>query len=255
MQISESLWERWQLTDVKEVRPQRVYQAQSRLYGPVIVKQESDPELLRREYETLSRMAGMACRVYDREVDMLLEERILPGTSLREEKNPEIRLEVLVRILENLHTPESQGQTYLDWLDTACEHTKVPGLKEMGEKARRICRELFAKYPDTVLLHGDLHHDNILLRADGSYGVIDPKGIIGPAILDLPRFLLNEPLDAVPFGIHWLSERLGYPVADIRGAYYVEAVLANLWLAEDGLPLWEDRVSMAEKLLEDGYGD
>ena len=255
MQISDSLRERWQLTDVKELRPQRVCQAQSRLYGPVIVKREPDPELLHREYETLSRMAGTACRVYDRAGDLLLEERILPGTSLREQKNPETRLEVLARILENLHTPETEGKTYLDWLDTACEHTKIPSLKEMGEKARRICRELFAKYPDTVLLHGDLHHDNILRRWDGSYGVIDPKGIIGPAILDLPRFLLNEPLDAVPFDMLWLAGRLGYPVADIRGAYYVEAVLANLWLAEDGLPLWQESLFLAEKMLEGAYED
>ena len=41
-------------------------------------------------------------------------------------------------------------------------------------------------------MHGDLHHDNILLRKDGSYAMIDPKGVAGPEILDLPRYIMNE---------------------------------------------------------------
>lgn len=32
----------------------------------------------------------------------------------------------------------------------------------MARKSGEICEELFRKYPERMLLHGDLHHDNLL---------------------------------------------------------------------------------------------
>lgn len=43
-----------------------------------------------------------------------------------------------------------------------------------------------------MLLHGDFHHDNILLSNNGDYVIIDPKGVIGDPVFDIPRFILNE---------------------------------------------------------------
>lgn len=43
-----------------------------------------------------------------------------------------------------------------------------------------------------MLLHGDFHHDNILLGNDGEYIIIDPKGVIGDPVFDIARFILNE---------------------------------------------------------------
>lgn len=164
--------------------------------------------------------------------------------------------------------------TYLDWLDYAVEFceklfleneqttakaisdggnaTDITIWKKRAEEARAIGQELFEKYPDRVLLHGDLHHDNLLLGADGSYVFVDPKGVIGPEIFDLPRFILNEAEyeDAeyvsgsrsgdgitkhIQTVIRHLSKRLGYPEEDIRKLYYMEAVLAHIWNIEDGI--------------------
>ena len=43
-----------------------------------------------------------------------------------------------------------------------------------------------------VLLHGDLHHDNILRKGDRDWVVIDPQGVVGAGFLEAGRFLQNH---------------------------------------------------------------
>lgn len=250
MPISKELQNRWQLKNIREIKLS-VYEAESEAFGPVIVKLG---EQVAREYQALCRMGS--CRVFalDEAQGAMLEERVLPGTPLRKEPLLEKRMEALHQAFSVIHTPEAEGETYLDWLNNACQLTGLPEiLVGKGENAREICEELFRKYPQRVLLHGDLHQDNILLRDDGSYAVIDPKGVIGPEILDLPRFVLNEGVDCVHIRkvIHLGAERFGYPAADIAKAYYMEVMLANLWCAEDGLPIREASIALAERILEE----
>lgn len=197
---------------------------------------------------------------FDEEKGLLLEERIFPGTTLREEDCVEKRLKCLSNVFHAIHMPAEAGKTYLDWLTEAvesCERNRFPGeLLRMAGKARGICGELFRKYPERMLLHGDLHHDNLLKRADGSYAVIDPKGVIGPEILDLPRFLLNE-MDAPYEGdlrshmerfIRLMAEEFGCPPGDLGKALYMETVLANVWSLEDGGEVHMDKVGLAASL-------
>lgn len=107
----------------------------------------------------------------------------------------------------------------LKHIKTICVNSGVDmELTKHMKRAKDIGEEMFAKYPERTLLHGDLHHDNILLNANGDYSMIDPKGIVGPRIFDLPRFIMNE-LDPglntsgkshIDLVIHMLSESLHY---------------------------------------------
>lgn len=242
---------KWGLSDlcpIYERERSAVWSAESDRFGSVILKWNSSVQLA-SEYRMLRNLQGRrCCQVfeYDEAWGLLLEERILPGTVLRQEPSLEKRVEVLASVFTEIHAPQHEGEAYLDWLNSArvfCESHEVPGdLNDMAKQAQEICAELFEKYPERVLLHGDLHHDNLLLRADGSYTVIDPKGVVGPEILDLPRFLLNEvDLSDDPAhmerAIHLISFHLGYPEEDLWKALFMEAVLANVWLVEDGLPI------------------
>lgn len=227
-----------------------VWSGESDRFGQVILKWNSTGQLA-SEYRTLRNLQGRPCCqvfAYDEARGLLLEERILPGTVLRQEPSPEKRIEALTKVFREIHVPCQAGETYLDWLDKACafcESHGMPGnLSQMAKRARNHCAELFAAYPERVLLHGDLHHDNLLLRGDGSYAVIDPKGVVGPEILDLPRFLLNE-ADMSDDPAHMeriislVSRSCGYPEEDLRKALFLEAVLANVWCVEDGVPVPE----------------
>jgi streptomycin 6-kinase len=46
-------------------------------------------------------------------------------------------------------------------------------------------------WPD-LLLHGDLHHSNILASGHGDWKVIDPQGVIGARFLEPARFIENH---------------------------------------------------------------
>lgn len=60
--------------------------------------------------------------------------------------------------------------------------------------AERLERAV-TKRPDRsgadALLHGDLHHGNMLLHG-GEWRIIDPKGVFGPVWLEPARFILNQ---------------------------------------------------------------
>lgn len=235
---------------------------------------------------------------FEEEKGILIEEQLCPGTVLREEKNVQKRVEKFAAVFEKLHESTGKGaaecalsksgkkgfsigesgksefKTYMDWLANAkqfCEGAVVKGsadvkallsqsgLSEKMQRAYEIGAELFAKYPERVLLHGDLHHDNILANAEGGYSVIDPKGVIGPEIFDVPRFVLNEfgyveecaseevkvHLEAV---IRLISERLGYSVQDIKKLLFMEIILANVWSVEDGEEIDEMQIQVVEEL-------
>jgi streptomycin 6-kinase len=102
--------------------------------------------------------------------------------------------------------------------------------------------ELCASSAPPVLLHGDLHHFNVLRNGDG-WAAIDPKGVIGepayetgallrnpvPALLDLPhprRILVRRA------GL--LAEALGLDADRVFAWARVQAMLAAVWAAQDG---------------------
>lgn len=272
-------WRLTNLTKIYENSHMAVYRACSEAWGEVIVKINNNADELCHEAEMLQALDGNGCcRLYafEEAQGILVEEQITPGTVLRDEKDVYRRVERFVAVFETIHGSVStlEFETYLDWLDAAkryCEESVLSGfaeeqttLKESGllEKmqcAYEIGEELFAKYPEWVLLHGDLHHDNILKNSKGGYSVIDPKGVLGPEIFDVPRFVLNEfayvkeeSTEAIKKHLkqvmQLIGERLGYPVQDIRRLLFMETVLASVWSVEDGEEINETLIQVAEEL-------
>ena len=259
---------RWELTQPRVLflrASKAVFAADSRHFGPVIVKLDRNRVRLRSEYEMLARLDGRGCcKAYalDDSGGLLLEERILPGTVLRREPSMEIRIDALFRVFRDIHVRGEWGVWGVGWLEEICQFCRdrqVPEeLRDKAFQARDICGEIFAKYPERVMLHGDLHHDNLLRRTDGSYAMTDPKGVLGPEILDLPRFLLNE-LDTphadpderhLETVIHRMAERFGYSRGDLGRLFFMEAVLANIWSLEDGEAVNRSQMELADKILE-----
>lgn len=257
---------RWHLTKVSQSshsRGKAIYQAVSPEFGNVILKWNADLHEHRREAAMLARLDGRGCcRIYDWDAGLgvLMEERIIPGRALREEPNPERWVAAFAQVFRQIHQPADRGETYLDWLDGICDSCRVRGFGEdwqlLAHQARQVCREMFDTYPERMLLHGDLHHDNLLLRQDGTYGMIDPKGVIGPEILDVPRFLLNERKTIYDGSerehfetlFRLVSKKLGYPETQLRRLLFMETVLANVWRLEDGEPVNDQEMALAQAL-------
>ena len=249
--------------------------ARSEEYGPVVLKLDTDWSQLEDSCNMLEKLQSECCsQVFHFEkcsqqisrnrsisYGLMLSERILPGTSLRQEASMQKRIQVFCDLFRRIHRKDPWGQEYLQWLKDMVEYSKMylgaSRLRDMVSKAYAICLEMYEKYPCSFLLHGDLHHDNMVLAQDGTYRIIDPKAVGGPEILDTPRFLLNE----LGMGsqdeeahirqcIAMIHSRLGYPREDLCKAFYMETVLANLWRMEDGdEPLYE-QLALAERILE-----
>jgi len=255
----------WHLSNFEQIDYYSVnclFTCVSARYGNCILKISPHLKETMTEYHMLKDLDGNGlCKVHEADTTngVLLIERIAPGIQLRDEPDLDTRLDVFCRLFHKLHKPptdKTKYPTYMDWVSriTAYMQTRTD-FKELSEKmtkAAEICHYLWKKYAGEMLLHGDLHHDNILLGEDG-YCIIDPKGVIGDAVFDIPRFILNEDdLDKgnnFAYIVHTLAEKLGVPDQDIRLLFYVEMCMANSWNVEDNDESDLDGVLFAERMM------
>lgn len=115
-----------------------------------------------------------------------------------------------------------------------------------GEAARaaRLAVALLASTPHAVVLHGDLHHDNIL-QADRGWLAIDPQAVWGdPAYEPANAFRNPEGAEALaldPVRIAALTEvierRLGLARQRVLGWAAAHSALAMCWHREAGTPV------------------
>jgi streptomycin 6-kinase len=107
------------------------------------------------------------------------------------------------------------------------------------EKAIQLFAELCESQTDIHLLHGDLHHENVLL-CDGKWKVIDPKGLIGETCYEIVPFLNNN-LPTVDFAstIHQRIDIFAKELAlDHQRIYkwgFSYSMLSAWWDIEDNL--------------------
>lgn len=123
------------------------------------------------------------------------------------------------------------------WLD------KPFGLPpDLIDQAKTLAKQLIATTTTEVLLHGDLHHDNILLK-DAKAIAIDPKAVWGDPLFEPARFILN-PIDCIldePDLTGILQNRIQQfelyfndHSHRIRDWTFVCAMIAASWNCEDG---------------------
>lgn len=126
----------------------------------------------------------------DRDLNAMLLERLHPGTMLSQHPDRKQRAEITGRILLDLHkTPPPAGHNlphFQNWMHDAfgdvrsCEDLERsrPYLDQMP-RAQAMMDTLMAPEEPQLLLHGELHHWNILDDETRSWMAIDPKGVIG----------------------------------------------------------------------------
>jgi streptomycin 6-kinase len=140
------------------------------------------------EAETLRRWHGDgAVRLLDENADIhaLLLERCSPGTSLRGLEADDA-LDVYVDLLPRLWVPAGAGMPTLSKEAVLLSEELQREWRRTGRPFERrlvdIALEAFASLPASqgppVLLHQDLHGDNVL-RAERGWLAIDPKPLVG----------------------------------------------------------------------------
>lgn len=207
------------------------------------------------EADTLGFLAGRgAVEVLARDDDRgaLLLERAEPGVTLRTlvGERDEQATAVLVGLMRRLHRPAPAGlalEELASRVATFDAHlARYPGdepvPRRLVERARELLADLCASAPRRVVLHGDLHHENVLAAAREPWLAIDPHGVLGDPGYEVGAVLYNpfggdEPvLELLPARIEQFADGLGMPVERVVAWGFVQAVLSEVWDAEGGLP-------------------
>ena len=96
-----------------------------------------------------------------------------------------------------------------------------------------VFAELCDSMGEEVVLHGDLHHENIL-RSERGWVAIDPKGVIGEREYETGAFIRNHESPTFARSADQLAEALGLDRERIRAWSWAQAHLAAAWSIEDG---------------------
>ena len=235
--------------------------------GTAVVLKLGPPgdDMLEREIAVLRAYDGRgAARLIDADPGAiaLLLERLTPGTTLAALADDDAATAVFADVMRALHRPAPPGvplPTLAERYEALAEHrarfggTTGPLPRALCEEAETLVAELLASAGAPVVLHGDLHHLNIL-RDGGSWRAIDPHGLTGDPAAEVGPLLVNPPgVEAWPDArritarrIALLAELLGYDRARIRGWGLAHAMLSACWSVEDHGSGWERAITCGE---------
>ncbi len=236
----------------------------------IVLKISLDTIALKRQKRVLEAFQNhLSIKLLYSEPGLLLMERALPGFSLKttfpEQDN--FAITQCCKCIESLQkcfsTPDSlPGIPFLkDWLsklDLRDENRVLIGMplddkasidysnqhRALANKAFVLSRRLLAQDRPIKLLHGDLHHDNIVLHGS-EWIAIDPQGVWGPMEYEVAAFLMNpipemmrittaeEMKTLIATRIATFANNLHLSVDLITQYAFVKSVLCATWSVED----------------------
>ena len=188
-------------------------------------------------------------RVYESETGAVLLERLEPGEQLvtlvkRGEDDAATR--VLADVIDKLahHKPPIECPTVADWgrgfdryLDSGDQQIPL----ELVHEARELYQDLTSSQRTTMLLHGDLHHYNVLFDNERGWVAIDPKGVVGELEYEIGAILRN-PVELREFyttpaivdrRLQTLTDLLHLDHSRALNWFRAQEVLSAIWDIED----------------------
>lgn len=224
------------------------------------------------EMETLQLYAGRGALHLldaDRELGAMLMQRLQPGTMLCQLNDNQKETKIAAAVMRNLRVappPDHHLPVYAEWVQRAFKLTRTSWdpqqlmPRDLLDSAEQAFQKIMRDMNQQIVLHGDLHHENILFDAQTGWLAIDPKGVIGAACLEVGRFLHNQLAGNLPMTervaivrerVQILSAELGYTSALIAACGLVDCVLSHCWHFEEknGItPEWHQGIELAKKL-------
>jgi len=195
----------------------------------------------------------------------LLLERLVPGTPLAECEDDEAATRIAAGVMRTLWRPLSEGHgfpTAASWaeglqkLRAQFGGATGPFPAKLVSMAECLFQELIASSEAPVILHGDLHHFNILSAEREPWLAIDPKGVVGEPAYDVGALLRNPHPDRFTDPkvqrrrIDILCEELRLDRRRVIGWGIAQAVLAAWWSFEDSGEIWTAALECAAVLAE-----
>jgi len=190
-------------------------------------------------------------RILDQAEGAVLLERLVPGTSLVDlvlSGNDEAATTILAHVIDGLGRPEppslcvrveAWGLGFGRYLES--KDQTIP--KALVEEAQKTYLALCDSQTQRRLLHGDLHHANVLFDASRGWLAIDPKGVVGELEYEVGAALRNPierpelyaSAEIVQRRLDRLAESLRLDRHRALRWTFAQAVLSAIWFCEDGV--------------------
>jgi streptomycin 6-kinase len=187
----------------------------------------------------------------DRENAVMLLEHVLPGTPLSNLEDDEKETKIIASVMKKIWKPLSKNHTFVtifEWTKELREYPNKYGNQpnppipmQFVQKAISLFNELINSSSKAVLVHGDLHHDNLLSSDRDSWLAIDPKGIAAEPIYEVAAMMRN-PYERIKNSsnlevllrnrIAILSSELQFDPERIRKWCYAQTVLSGVWSSD-----------------------
>jgi len=189
----------------------------------------------------------------------ILLPRLLPGKPLHSIEDEEQQNIIAARLISDLNSPQKfqyNFPTLKGWFSKLVDfHSSPDSLIPPSyiNNASSMFQELESSKDYDVLLHGDLHHYNILSDGD-AWRIIDPKGVIGNPLYETACFMYN-PSQFLKYSdlnkiiearLAIFSQILGYHPQQIAMMAYCQSVLSACWCLEDKQDCWENALTYAD---------
>lgn len=222
--------------------------------GPVVIKTTPPHPEATAEIDTLRHHhdpAVVELLHAEPGVSIMVQRRVLPGTTLKSAIDAgvlteEAAVDVAASMMRKFWIEPPAGATFigLDYWFRALYNYRATYPRGGGpiphdhvELAIRQADELLATQRETVMLHGDIHHYNILRDQDHSWTLIDPKGLVGERGYDIGTWLLNpiffdrrpDVAEMTEYRLNRFSELLGIERRRLWQWAMAHAVLSDCW--------------------------
>jgi streptomycin 6-kinase len=220
------------------------------------VRQNGAPAMLKVAVHAEEKFGGLvmawwdgdgAAQVLAHDRDAILLERATGGTSLadlaRNEHDDEAT-RIICAVAGKLHTPRNNpprgviplAQWFSDLEPASAQYGGILRL------AAATARGLLSAPRDSVVLHGDIHHGNILDFGPRGWLAIDPKGLIGERGFDYANVFCNPDNETatapgrVGRQVDVVAESAGLERRRLLQWIVAWAGLSAVWSLHDGLP-------------------
>lgn len=183
---------------------------------------------------------------FDENHHAFLMEYLKPGFSLKQtvkSGDDEAATKIIAQVILALQSDQELNFSFKHLADLIPDLSYLKGHVDnyFFSKAESLFRDLTADRTKDVLLHGDLHHDNVI-RHLNQWKVIDPHGYIGDPAAEVGAMIRN-PMDSFPTyrslstvienRIKILAEELPFEVDKIKAWTFCMTMLSAAWNVQD----------------------
>ncbi|WHT46817.1 aminoglycoside phosphotransferase family protein [Sporosarcina thermotolerans] len=156
------------------------------------------------ELRTVQLYDGRGCaKVIQANLDAgaMLLEKLQPGKMLSEIEDEHVVIQTFCEVWRSIRRPlpnTGEFPTITNWASAFGKYIGLylandgPIPTEHVKVAETYIEEIMQTSTDIQLLHGDLHHENILYSNERGWLAIDPKGVGGDSHFDLISFMINH---------------------------------------------------------------